>query len=169
MIEDDFDIKKKVEEVLNETGFTEQRAAKMGVDELLKCVLTPIYPSHDADRFSGSCRHSTMPGYILRNVTRAACSGYIKIPKVVYSLLMDCWICTIDRQICGTLRVHSHRHSVCSLFCLRDYHEHCPCECTTSPAFPPSSTLIPETLCSLCVLFKVCLVLFWCQRLLQGS
>ena len=36
MIEDDFDIKKKVEEVLNETGFTEQRAAKMGVDELLK-------------------------------------------------------------------------------------------------------------------------------------
>ena len=38
MIEDDFDIKKKVEEVLNETGFTDQRAAKMGVDDLLKCV-----------------------------------------------------------------------------------------------------------------------------------
>lgn len=36
MIEDDFDIKKKVEEVLNETGFTDQRAAKLGVDELLK-------------------------------------------------------------------------------------------------------------------------------------
>ena len=36
MIEDDFEIKKKVEEVLNETGFTDQRAAKMGVDELLK-------------------------------------------------------------------------------------------------------------------------------------
>lgn len=36
MIEDDFDIKKKVEHVLMETGFMEQRAAKMGVDELLK-------------------------------------------------------------------------------------------------------------------------------------
>ena len=36
MIEDDFDIKKKVEEVLNETGFTDQRAEKLGVDELLK-------------------------------------------------------------------------------------------------------------------------------------
>lgn len=42
MIEDDFDIKKKVEEVLDESGFTEQRAAKMGVDELLKCVSSPI-------------------------------------------------------------------------------------------------------------------------------
>ena len=39
MIEDDFDIKKKVEEVLNDSGFAEQRAAKMGVDELLKYVL----------------------------------------------------------------------------------------------------------------------------------
>ena len=31
MIEDDFNIKKKVEDVLMESGFTEQRAAKMGV------------------------------------------------------------------------------------------------------------------------------------------
>lgn len=38
MIEDDFDIKKKVEEVLTESGFSEQRAAKMDVDDLLKCV-----------------------------------------------------------------------------------------------------------------------------------
>lgn len=38
MIEDDLDIKKKVEEVLTETGFMEQRAAKLGVDELLKYV-----------------------------------------------------------------------------------------------------------------------------------
>lgn len=38
MIEDDFDIKRKVEEVLEESGFTEQRAAKMGVDELLKLL-----------------------------------------------------------------------------------------------------------------------------------
>ncbi|EKM52324.1 uncharacterized protein PHACADRAFT_211596 [Phanerochaete carnosa HHB-10118-sp] len=37
-IEDDFDIKKKVEGVLDESGFTEQRAAKMGVDELLKLL-----------------------------------------------------------------------------------------------------------------------------------
>ena len=41
MIEDDFEIKKKVEEVLDESGFTEQRAAKMGVDEMLKCVSPP--------------------------------------------------------------------------------------------------------------------------------
>lgn len=39
MIEDDFDIKKKVEQVLNETGFSEQRAAKMDVDDLLKYVM----------------------------------------------------------------------------------------------------------------------------------
>lgn len=90
MIEDDFDIKTKVEGVLNETGFTEQRAAKMGVDELLKYVLTPIYLSRDADGFSGSCRHSTMLGYILRNATQAIRPDYIEIPKVVYSLLMDC-------------------------------------------------------------------------------
>lgn len=38
MIEDDFNIKQKVAEVLTETGFTEQRAAKMGVDELLKLL-----------------------------------------------------------------------------------------------------------------------------------
>ena len=39
MIEYDFDIKKKVEEVLEETGFAEQRVAKMDVDDLLKYVL----------------------------------------------------------------------------------------------------------------------------------
>lgn len=38
MIEDDFDIKKKVEKVLNDTGFTDQRVAKMDIDDLLKCV-----------------------------------------------------------------------------------------------------------------------------------
>ncbi len=38
MIEDDFNIKKKVEQVLRETGFAEQRAAKMSVDDLLKCA-----------------------------------------------------------------------------------------------------------------------------------
>ncbi|KAI0084862.1 S-adenosyl-L-methionine-dependent methyltransferase [Irpex rosettiformis] len=38
MVEDDFDIKKKVEEVLTDTGFMDQRAAKMGVDELLKLL-----------------------------------------------------------------------------------------------------------------------------------
>lgn len=36
MVEDDFDIKKKVEQVLDESGFSEQRAAKMDVDDLLK-------------------------------------------------------------------------------------------------------------------------------------
>ncbi|KAI0691821.1 S-adenosyl-L-methionine-dependent methyltransferase [Cytidiella melzeri] len=38
MVEDDFNIKKKVEEVLTETGFMEQRAAKMGIDDLLKLL-----------------------------------------------------------------------------------------------------------------------------------
>lgn len=36
MIEDDVNIKKKVEEVLQETGFSESRAAKMDIDDLLK-------------------------------------------------------------------------------------------------------------------------------------
>ena len=38
MIEDDFDIKSKVQEVLDATDFAEQRVAKMDVDDLLKCV-----------------------------------------------------------------------------------------------------------------------------------
>ncbi len=38
MIEDDFDIKKKVDEVLEKTGTADQRVAKMDVDELLTCV-----------------------------------------------------------------------------------------------------------------------------------
>jgi hypothetical protein len=36
IIEDDFDIKDKVEEILMESGFAESRAAKMSVDDLLK-------------------------------------------------------------------------------------------------------------------------------------
>lgn len=36
IIPDDVDIKVMVEEVLEETGFREQRAAKMSVDDLLK-------------------------------------------------------------------------------------------------------------------------------------
>ena len=36
IIPDDVDMKAKVEEVLGETGFKEQRAAKMSVDDLLK-------------------------------------------------------------------------------------------------------------------------------------
>lgn len=38
MIEDDMDIKKKVEEVLQETTYGESRAAKMDIDDLLKYV-----------------------------------------------------------------------------------------------------------------------------------
>ncbi|KAI0920368.1 Dimethyladenosine transferase [Taiwanofungus camphoratus] len=38
MIEDDVNIKKKVEEVLQETGFSESRAAKMDIDDLLKLL-----------------------------------------------------------------------------------------------------------------------------------
>lgn len=38
IVEDDFDIKAKVEEVLTQTEFSEQRAAKLDVDDLLKCV-----------------------------------------------------------------------------------------------------------------------------------
>lgn len=38
MIEDDFNFKEKVDEVLLETGFSESRAAKMDINDLLKCV-----------------------------------------------------------------------------------------------------------------------------------
>ncbi|KAI0789211.1 S-adenosyl-L-methionine-dependent methyltransferase [Abortiporus biennis] len=38
MIDDTFDIKKKMEEVLEQTGFGEQRAAKMDIDDLLKLL-----------------------------------------------------------------------------------------------------------------------------------
>ena len=36
MIEDDMDFKKKVDQVLEETGFAESRAAKMDINDLLK-------------------------------------------------------------------------------------------------------------------------------------
>ena len=36
IIEDDCKIKKRVEDVLTESGFSEQRAAKLDVDDLLK-------------------------------------------------------------------------------------------------------------------------------------
>lgn len=66
MIEDDFSIKKKVEEVLDETGFTEQRAAKMGVDELLKYVRDSVIFLNSHRRYFVSqaaigfprCRHT---------------------------------------------------------------------------------------------------------------
>jgi hypothetical protein len=38
MVEDDLDIKKKVEDVLRATDNLENRAAKMDVDDLLACV-----------------------------------------------------------------------------------------------------------------------------------
>ena len=37
-ITDDVDMKTRIEKVLEETGNTENRAAKMGVDDILKCV-----------------------------------------------------------------------------------------------------------------------------------
>lgn len=65
MIEDDFDIKKKVEEVLNETGFTEQRVAKMDVDDLLKCVpiLLVFYSISLNYVYSGYSPHFTTLAY----------------------------------------------------------------------------------------------------------
>lgn len=39
MIDDSVGIKARVEEVLNATGYSEQRAAKMTVDDLLKYVV----------------------------------------------------------------------------------------------------------------------------------
>lgn len=36
MVEDDVDMKSRIERVLEETGNTEKRAAKMSVDDLLK-------------------------------------------------------------------------------------------------------------------------------------
>lgn len=44
----DIDMKTKVENVLKETGYSEERGAKMGVDDLLKCVLLASYFLPDA-------------------------------------------------------------------------------------------------------------------------
>lgn len=49
MIEDDFDIKKKVDEVLEKTGTAEQRVAKMDVDELLTCVYSWFVLRYDSN------------------------------------------------------------------------------------------------------------------------
>lgn len=69
MIEDDFDIKKKVEEVLNETGFTDQRAAKMGVDDLLKCVCFTSHGRIVAElNFTGYYQLSTTRAFISRDL-----------------------------------------------------------------------------------------------------
>lgn len=38
MIEDDVDMKARIEKVLDDTGNSENRASKMDVDDLLKCV-----------------------------------------------------------------------------------------------------------------------------------
>jgi len=42
MVEDNVDMKSKIEKVLDETGNSENRAAKMDVDDLLKCVFSPF-------------------------------------------------------------------------------------------------------------------------------
>ncbi len=44
MVEDGFEMKKKIEEILVESGFAESRAAKMDVDDLLKWVCTSSTP-----------------------------------------------------------------------------------------------------------------------------
>jgi 18S rRNA (adenine1779-N6/adenine1780-N6)-dimethyltransferase len=36
MVEDDLDFKEKIETILSESGFSDERAAKMDVDDLLK-------------------------------------------------------------------------------------------------------------------------------------
>ena len=48
IIEDGLDFKKKVEEVLEETGFTESRAAKMDINDLLKSV-RPLFVKIDLE------------------------------------------------------------------------------------------------------------------------
>lgn len=69
MIEDDFDIKKKVEEALNETGFTDQRAAKMSVDDLLKCVCFTSHGRIVAElHFTGCYQLSTTREFISREL-----------------------------------------------------------------------------------------------------
>ena len=71
MIEDDFDIKKKVEQVLTDTGFMDQRAAKMGVDELLKYAAPRnIKPSLISARSIGCSPLFTTLAYTLLDVIR---------------------------------------------------------------------------------------------------
>lgn len=89
MIEDDFDIKKKVEEVLTETSFTEQRAAKLGVDELLKYAPSLVVSTVLAHfPFSGSYRLFTTSAYILPDAPVLS-SWVFQVSKVEYSSLMD--------------------------------------------------------------------------------
>lgn len=66
MIDESFDIKLKVEEILADSGFSDQRAAKMDVDDLLKYVITnettcePIPHDHEI----GYSRYFTTQEYI---------------------------------------------------------------------------------------------------------
>ena len=93
MIEDDFDIKKKVEEVLDESGFTEQRAAKMGVDELLKYVSSFLPRSCETDRslFLDCSQPSTMPVSTSHERVLSVPRCHARIPKstIVYLFVMD--------------------------------------------------------------------------------
>ena len=72
MIDDDFDIKRKVDEVLESTGFAEQRVAKMDVDDLLKYVRDVVSLSYQSasSRSPGYCQHFTTQGSILLSENR---------------------------------------------------------------------------------------------------
>ena len=62
MIEDGVNMKKKIEDILEETGFRESRAAKMDVNDLLKFVVRSLSPciSILMLAFPGCCLPSMM-------------------------------------------------------------------------------------------------------------
>lgn len=61
------DAKTAIDQVLKDTGFSDVRPAKMGVDDLLKCVLS-FNARPMTDYSSGYCMLSMRRAFILRNL-----------------------------------------------------------------------------------------------------
>ena len=66
MMEDSVDMKQKVEDILTKTGYSEQRAAKMSVDDLLKYVLS-ITIDMSFNLLSDYYQHSTTSVFTLHD------------------------------------------------------------------------------------------------------
>jgi hypothetical protein len=59
-VDDSIDMKARIERVLSDAGYSESRAAKMDINDLLKQVLTYArVASHSPSLHPDSCQHST--------------------------------------------------------------------------------------------------------------
>ena len=79
MIDDSVGMKARVEEVLNSTGYSEQRAAKMTIDDLLKYVVDESEIFSDASATIDCYLLSMTKAYILRNCSAALCLQKMRI------------------------------------------------------------------------------------------